>query len=382
MQPINANIKPLSLFSLLAGLSLGATALAGDNDEKNNSELTPLDDGWHFTLAVPAILPSFNGEVGINGLSSQIDVPVNQVIRNLDMAAFFRGEISKGRFGFMADFITMSLSGSLETDSLVKTMNLHFDEIIGEPAVRWRLLEGPRGWLDVYAGVRYVNLYQAVDFSPNQQRIDEASTALVNAVGDRLRTGLGESELRELIAQNVTDRIEAIENREPLLPTGPLTGRLSGPLRDRIQEIIDARKQELIEAIRERAEAATDELRQRAQQRIDTIKSDLTQNISQTLESKLDTGTSRVDDWWDPFIGLRGRLNLSRAWYLTGRGDIGGFGVGSQLAWQVEAALGYQITRNIFIEAGYRVLDMNYQGNGLTYDVMAHGAQLTIGVRF
>jgi len=375
-------MKPSLIRILFAGLAFGATAFAGDNDEKISGPRTPLDDGWHFSLAVPGLLPSFNGEVGINGLSSQIDVPADKVLRNLDMAAFFRGEVSKGRFGFMADFISMSLSGSLETDSLVKKMDVHLDEIIGEPAVRWRLLEGPRGYLDVYAGVRYVNIYQSLDLFPNQQRIQETSTALVNAVGERLRTALSESELRQLIEQKVTDRIEEIKNRDPILPTGPLAGLEPGRIRERIQEIIDARKGELIEAIRERVAAATDELRQRAQQRIEVIKSDLSQSIANTLESKLDTSVSRVDDWWDPFIGLRGRLNLSRAWYLTGRGDIGGFGVGSQLAWQVEAALGWQITRNIFAEAGYRVLDMNYQGNGLTYDVLAHGPQLTIGVRF
>jgi hypothetical protein len=89
-----------------------------------------------------------------------------------------------------------------------------------------------------------------------------------------------------------------------------------------------------------------------------------------------------VDDWWDPFIGLRGRLYLSRSWDLAEKCDIGGFGVGSELAWQAEAAVGYQINRHIFAEAGYRALGMNYKDNGLTYDVIALGAQVTIGVSF
>ena len=360
--------RPLTLAPADAAASGGGGA--GDNDEKTIGPLKLLDDGWHFTLAVPALLPSFSGEVGVNGHNSHIDVPADKVIQNLDMAAFFRGEVSNGRFGIMADFITMSLSTRIEPDGLVKTLGVHFDEIIGEPALRWRLLEGARGWLDVYAGVRYVNIYQSADVQPNAQRIEATSTALVNAVGDRLRTALSESGLRDLIAQDVGGQLTALGGATTL-PAAPIAGSLPGVIRDQIQAIIDARKAELAEAIR-----------QGAQQRINAIKSDLSQSIARTIESGLDKSVSRVDDWWDPIIGMRGRFNLSRAWYLTGRTDIGGFSVGSQLAWQVEAALGYQITRNFFVEAGYRALSMNYQGNGFTYDVIAQGAEVTIGVSF
>jgi hypothetical protein len=363
------NTRLTIIGSALAGLAFGATAFAADKDEKITGP--PPDEEWHITLAVPAILPSFNGEVGINGHTAHVDVPPDKVIQSLDMAAFFRGEVSKGRLGFMADFIAMNLSSSIESDGLVKKMDVHFDEIIGEPALRWRLIDKPRGWLDVYAGVRYINLYQAAALQPNTQRIEETSAALVDAVGNRLRTALSESGLRDLIEQSLKDRFQEIQDHRPALPTAPIAGPEPGPIRDRIQEIIDARKAELAEAIR-----------QGAQQRIDAIKRDLSQSIARALESGLDKGVSRVDDWWDPFIGLRGRLNLSQKWYLTGRGDLGGFTVGSQLAWQVEAALGYQISRNMFVEVGYRALGMNYQGNGLTYDIIAHGAQVTIGVKF
>jgi len=63
-----------------------------------------------------------------------------------------------------------------------------------------------------------------------------------------------------------------------------------------------------------------------------------------------------LDDWFDPLIGLRGRYNLSKAFYLTAETDIGGFGIGSDIAWQGYAALGCQIIRNIYSEVGYRAL--------------------------
>jgi hypothetical protein len=261
----NTTMKRSIMVILTSFLAFGAAAFAGDNDEKLTGPLNLLDDGWHFTRAVPAILPSFNGEVGLYDLHSQIDVPADKVIRNLDMAAFFRGEVSKGRFGVMADFITMSLSGKSHPEGLVKSLDVHFDEIIGEPALRWRILEGRRGWLDGYAGVRYLNLYQSLDIKPNRPRIEEASSALVDAVGNRLRAALGGGEFRDLIGQNVTSQIADLENFNPPMPAAPIAGREPGRIRDQIQEIIEARKQALAEAIRDRIEAATDELRQQAQ---------------------------------------------------------------------------------------------------------------------
>ncbi len=53
-----------------------------------------------------------------------------------------------------------------------------------------------------------------------------------------------------------------------------------------------------------------------------------------------------------PLIGLRGRYNLSKAFYLTAETDVGGFGIGSDIAVDAYAALGCQITRNIFSAVG------------------------------
>ncbi len=202
-----------------------------------------------------------------------------------------------------------------------------------------------------------------------------------------MRTTLSESGLRDLVrdrvATAVTSGVPTLDpTRPPELPIGPLGGRIGDALRERISTILEAKRAELSAAVRERAQAVAADARARAQQRIDAIKSDLSKKIARTLESKLDTRVARVDDWWDPFIGLRGRLNLSEAWYLTAKGDVGGFGVGSDFAWQAEAALGCHVTRSIFAEAGYRALGTDYNDDGLTYDVITHGAQVTVGITF
>ena len=91
---------------------------------------------------------------------------------------------------------------------------------------------------------------------------------------------------------------------------------------------------------------------------------------------------SRTDDWWDPYIGLRGRYNLNEKFYLSGKADIGGFGVGSDLIWQAEAAFGVHVSRNIFTELGYRALSVDYEQDGVVADTVTHGPQLTMGIEF
>ena len=94
---------------------------------------------------------------------------------------------------------------------------------------------------------------------------------------------------------------------------------------------------------------------------------------------------SFYDSWTDPLIGLRGRFNLSKAFYLTAESDVGGFGIGSDIAVQAYAALGCQITRIIHAEVGYRYLYEDFRDEGANdflYQVSLHGAQITMGLNF
>jgi hypothetical protein len=61
------------------------------------------------------------------------------------------------------------------------------------------------------------------------------------------------------------------------------------------------------------------------------------------VTTELNRSFSLYENWVDPIIGLRGRFNLTRAFYLTGESDVGGFGIGSDIACQAQAALGCQI---------------------------------------
>jgi hypothetical protein len=365
---------------LLAALVLGATAFAGDDDKK--AVLPVPDDLWQFKLASPGWLAGLEGDIGIDGVISGVDVDPGTIIRHIDMAASLRGEASKGRFGVTGDFLYLSLSDGIGTKTVVKKLDLQVDEIIGELGVRWRLIDSPRGSLDVIGGVRYINLHQQLVVQANAERIDEASTRLVDAVGDGLRTALTSAGLRELIAAEVATSIEGFDpNRPSQLPIGPLGGRLGAQARERVQEILEARRAELtaaVQAVQQSAGAA----RVQAQARLNDLKKGIGRAVADAVEDRISTRVARTDDWFDPYVGLRARYHFNDRFYATAKGDVGGFGVGSDFAWQAEAALGCRLGERIFAEAGYRALGTDYDHDGLTYDVVTHGAQVTLGINF
>lgn len=95
-------------------------------------------------------------------------------------------------------------------------------------------------------------------------------------------------------------------------------------------------------------------------------------------------------DWIDPFIGMRLTHDFAPGQTLMVRGDIGGFGAGSDFSWQAMANYNWQMLRNdryaIDAFVGYRALDVDYsEGTGNTryeYDVLQHGPVMGMTMKF
>lgn len=89
-------------------------------------------------------------------------------------------------------------------------------------------------------------------------------------------------------------------------------------------------------------------------------------------------------DWWDPFVGANIRAPLGEKWSFRGRTDIGGFGVGSDLAWQVEAMFDWRLSERTSFQVGYRWIDMDYEDDdsGFVYDMVIQGPQAAAMFRF
>ena len=133
---------------------------------------------------------------------------------------------------------------------------------------------------------------------------------------------------------------------------------------------------------RVRIDARLAQARANAQARVSQAEKKLSKAIAQRIESALPTSDSGNVWWIDPILGLRGQINFTRWLFLAAQGDVGGFGAGSQIAWNVQATLGVNFTRNIFAELGYRYMYVNYDKNDFLYQMNSFGLFSGIGVKF
>jgi hypothetical protein len=89
----------------------------------------------------------------------------------------------------------------------------------------------------------------------------------------------------------------------------------------------------------------------------------------------------QTESWADPVLGARFRLNLDKGWFVNLKGDGGGFGVGSQLTWQVYTGIGKEFKDKFSLSLGYRYLYVDYQNGGFLYDTHMSGLLAGFGIR-
>ncbi|HTE23282.1 hypothetical protein [Flavitalea sp.] len=120
--------------------------------------------------------------------------------------------------------------------------------------------------------------------------------------------------------------------------------------------------------------------------RLNSMKMDLDLVQNNVGGGSTNRNRSTTETWVDPFIVARLKSDPVKKFIYQLRGDIGGFGVGSDFAWQVQAYAGYRFSKLFQITAGYRVLGMNYDKgndeNRFLYDMNIFGPVLKFGFNF
>lgn len=92
--------------------------------------------------------------------------------------------------------------------------------------------------------------------------------------------------------------------------------------------------------------------------------------------------SSKVDDWVDPIVGFDARGQLAERWSVGLLANIGGFGVGSDLSYEILPRVSYAWNEIITLHAGYRLLSMDFDSSNLTYDVRESGWIAGVGFGF
>lgn len=91
---------------------------------------------------------------------------------------------------------------------------------------------------------------------------------------------------------------------------------------------------------------------------------------------------SATQNWVDPVMGGRFRLNLGKGWFAMLKGDAGGFGAGSQVTWQIYTGAGKEFKQRYSLFLGYRRLSVDYRDGGFVYDTNMNGMLLGFGIKF
>src|SRR6476646_10236310 len=354
-------------FSLFTGALLAAVGSVG----AGSIELAPKEtapptitqsEPWQFTIAAPGWLASMNGTIGVRGINADIDVPVDEVLQHLDMIFAMRAEAQKGPFGIFGEVFYIGLSDDTQINGLINNIHEQVDLTLFDGGLSWRLFNQPRWSLDLAAGTHYTNVYEKLELHSDPVLIQQTSEPFVNDIADDLRDRLNHDiskgefvdALKDSISSVITSRIgDRLEDhqRHPNIPIGPLAGHIQQEVAQRVENLIEREKPVL--------EARVDALVARGVARRDAVdsgvneaKARIAKHIAVRVNKSLSQTKSKDDFWFDPYVGLRTRYNFNKTYYTAVRGEIGGFGVGADLMWEVEAAVGINLTRSIFTEIG------------------------------
>src|SRR5881227_1007052 len=387
----------LSIFggTVFATIVLSAPVLFAGPEPYTSKEVAPptitQSEPWHFTIAAPGWMPGMTGTTGLHGIDADVDIDFGQILRHLDMIFAMRAEADKGPFGIYGELIYMSLSDSADVNGLIQKVDVRVDQYLADAGLSWRFINQPRWSLDLTTGSHYTNLYERLTLQRNTVAIDEASVRFVDDISAALRNRLNEdisnsdfiARLKNKIRTDIANRIDNSlggEQRRPSVPIAPLGGRIREDIAQRVEQFIQLKKAELRARVDALVERGLDR-RDAVQRVVNEAKARIANQLAVRLNKRLSQTLSRDDYWFDPYAGLRGRYNFNKVFYTAVRGEIGG-GVASDLMWEVEGVIGINLTRNIFTEVGYRALAVDYENDGLLFDTVMHGPQITTGITF
>ena len=93
--------------------------------------------------------------------------------------------------------------------------------------------------------------------------------------------------------------------------------------------------------------------------------------------------TSESDhNWLDPLLGARYQNSLAENWHYQLRGDVGGFGVSSELVLNLLATIGYKFNNTLGLDLGYRYVSIDFKDGDFLYDVSMQGIVVGLGIHF
>src|SRR5256885_2288653 len=250
----------VKLFSFAGAVFVIAGGLRAGTVELQPKESAPptitQSEPWQFTIAAPGWIAGLDGTIGVRRVNADIDVGFDKILQHLDMIFAMRAEAQKGPFGIYGEVIYIGLSDNAQINRLINNINEEVNETLVDGALSWRLINQPRGSLDLVAGTHYTNIYERLELHSDPVAIQQASQRFVNNIAGDLRSRLDQDisnseflqALKSTIKTDIINRIgNALERHEnrPDIPIGPLGGRIREEVAQRVEQFIELKKSEL-----------------------------------------------------------------------------------------------------------------------------------------
>ena len=127
------------------------------------------------------------------------------------------------------------------------------------------------------------------------------------------------------------------------------------------------------------------------------------QNLRQLLGLPKSLQVDGSTDWTDPVLGARGKIKVWKAVSLYAEGDVGGFDINgdsayqthlqgrtivkspvssSDWSYQIQGGLEVQMTRNIWTQLGWRYFKYDYKSGGFSNETALNGPFIQVGIHF
>ena len=120
--------------------------------------------------------------------------------------------------------------------------------------------------------------------------------------------------------------------------------------------------------------------------RLTTLSTDIDARRNVFPAGTEEVAASGSKTWMDPIIITRLSAEIKQKWLFQFRGDIGGFGIGSDLTWQLQAYAGYRFGKVFQLTGGYRYLSVDYDKGAdaerFVFNMASFGPVLRFGFNF
>lgn len=91
---------------------------------------------------------------------------------------------------------------------------------------------------------------------------------------------------------------------------------------------------------------------------------------------------TKNEGWLDPVVGVHTYTRFDESLAFEFSADIGGFGVGSDLTYELLPNLSYSLGESCSLKLGYRWMDTDYEDGDFVYDVVQAGWIVGVGIAF